>query len=90
MVCGKVIRLAGSEAAEVNPAMFDRPFFEVTLLIVATIIAGIGTMISINHRRLEDMMKSLSAWTELSLDRIDETLPDHGTRIVKLGERAWQ
>ncbi len=58
-----------NEKAGMNPALFDRPFFEVTLPIMATIIAGVWAMISTNNRRLDDIIK----W----LERIEGKLEDH-------------
>ena len=38
-----------------NPAIFDKPFFEVTLPLMCTILAGVWAMISTNNRKLDDM-----------------------------------
>jgi len=42
-----------------NTAIFDKPFFEVTLSLMLTIISGIGAMISTNNRRLGEVVQKL-------------------------------
>lgn len=63
-----------------NTAIFDKPFFEVTLSLMLTIISGIGAMISTNNRRLDEVVQKL--W------RIETLLSDHEQRIVTVEERT--
>ncbi len=63
-----------------NPAILDQPFFEVTLPLMLTIIAGVWAMISTNNRRLDDIIKRL--------ERIEELLRGHDERIIRLEERT--
>ena len=61
--------------------MFSRRFFEVTLPLMLTIIAGVWAMISTNNRRrLDDIIKRLK--------RLETLLHGHDERIIRLEERT--
>jgi hypothetical protein len=70
-----------------NPATFDKPFFEVTLPLMLTIIAGVWAMISTNNRRLDDLVKRLDR-IDLRLDRMEQKLDGYDSRIIRLEERT--
>ena len=81
-----------------NPAIFDKPFFEVTLPLMLTILAGVWAMISTNNRsqdaankRLDDMMKGTNSRLDeivRRLERIEDKLDKHDSRIAVLEERT--
>ena len=81
-----------------NPAIFDKPFFEVTLPLMCTIIAGVWAMVSTNNRRLDDMGKRIDhlrddmnrqfAEIRETLREIQATQVSHGNRLTAVEERT--
>jgi hypothetical protein len=75
-----------------NPAIFDKPFFEFTLPIMGTIIACVvWAMISTDNRRLDDMRTDMNRqFGEINkrLERIEGKLDGHESRITVLEERT--
>lgn len=63
-----------------NPAIFDKPFFEVTLPLMLTIGVSVWGIVSTNNRRLDDIIKRL--------ERIEAKLDAHESRIAVLEERT--
>ena len=63
-----------------NPAIFDKPFFEVTLPLMLTIGVSVWGIISTNNRRLDDIIKGL--------ERIEVKLDNHDSRIAVLEEQS--
>ena len=80
--------------------MFDKPFFEVTLPLMVTVLVSVWAAISTNNRRLDDMKSDLNRHfdemlkrldkIDARLDKIDAGLQDHGTPLTKLHARAWR
>ncbi|MGI8740968.1 MAG: hypothetical protein ACR2NN_00070 [Bryobacteraceae bacterium] len=87
-----------------NPGIFDKPFFEVTLPLVVTIVSMVWLAVWSNNKRLDDINGDINRRSEEAMrrfDKIDARLDkmdarleriefDHGTRLTKLEERAWR
>ncbi len=77
-----------------NPAVFDKPFFEVTLPLMLTIVSGVWAMISTNNRRLDDINHRFDEMNRRfdevmqRLGRIETLLSEHDGRIARLEERT--
>ena len=70
-----------------NLGMLDKPFFEITLPLMLSVLAGVWAMISTNNRRLDDVVKRLERIDD-RLGSIDETLREFGQRITRIEERT--
>jgi hypothetical protein len=70
-----------------NPQLFQQPFFQVTLPLMGTIIVATWAMVSVNNKRLDDIMRRLDR-IEARLDNIEGVLRDFGQRITRLEERT--
>ena len=76
-----------------NPAIFDKPFFEVTLPLMVTIVSMVWLAVWNNNKRIYEILKHLDK-IDARLDKIDTRLErvdlDPGTRLTKLAERVWR
>ena len=73
-----------------NPAMLDKPFFEVTLPLMLTIIAGIWAMISTNNRRLDDIIQRLDRMdARFAASRTCSPVTTNGSRASKRALRRY-
>ena len=70
-----------------NPALFQQPFFQVTLPIMVTFIAVIWLASWSQNKRFDDIHRRLDEIIK-RLDRIEAKLDDHEKRIVTLEERT--
>lgn len=74
-----------------DPAIFDKPFFEVTLPLMATFLAGTWAMISTNNRRMDDLRTDMNRQFDnvnRRLERIETKLDSHEVRLAALEERT--
>ncbi|MGI8740967.1 MAG: hypothetical protein ACR2NN_00065 [Bryobacteraceae bacterium] len=66
-----------------NPAIFDKPFFEVTLPLMVTILISVWAAVSTNNRRLDDMNRRLDDMNR----RLDEMKSDTNRRFEEMLKR---
>jgi hypothetical protein len=74
-----------------NPALFQQPFFQVTLPLMVTFAAAIWLASWAQNKRFDDLKDDINRRLDeivARLERIEKKLDDHETRIVKLEERT--
>jgi hypothetical protein len=86
----------GSEG--VNPAIFQQPFFQVTLPLMFTFVGAIWVASWAQNKRFDDLRADINRRFEevgrrfddviARLTRIEAKLDDHEQRIVRLEERT--
>jgi hypothetical protein len=79
------------EEGEMSPAVFQQPFFQVTLPLMVTFVAAIWVAQWSQNKRFDDLKADIrQRFDEIikRLDRIETKLDDHEKRIVTLEERT--
>jgi archaellum component FlaC len=66
-----------------NPQLFHKPFFQVTLPLMGTIIVATWAMVSVNNRRLDDMRDGFNK----RLDDLNKRLDDLIRRLDRVETR---
>jgi tetrahydromethanopterin S-methyltransferase subunit G len=70
-----------------NPALFDRPFFEVTLPLMVTFVVTVWSATWISNKRLEEMSKRLEERLQDTNKRLDDRFLEVIKRLDKIEAR---
>ena len=71
--------------------LLHEPFFQVTIPMMATLIAGVWAMISTNNRRIDDLNANFNRRLDAvaaPLGRIEDLLRNHDEPLARLEERT--